>query len=84
MIYALQVERPARRSLAQLPNRDYRRVTEAIAVLRNTPRPPGCVKLTGSDLWRIRVGDYRVIYEINDTARIVTVVDVGHRRDVYR
>ncbi len=84
MIYTLQVERPARRSLAQLPNRDYRRVTAALAALRDTPRPPGCVKLTGSDLWRIRVGDYRVIYEIDDAAQVVTVIDVGHRRDVYR
>ncbi len=48
------------------------------------PRPPGCLKLTGADLWRIRIGDYRVIYAIDDALRLVMVVDVGHRGDVYR
>lgn len=84
MTYALQVERQARRSLAHLPDRDYQRVIAAIATLRQTPRPPGCLKLTDSHLWRVRVGDYRVVYEIDDARRTVTVLDVAHRRDVYR
>lgn len=49
-----------------------------------TPARRAQVKLTGSELWRIRVGVYRVIYAIDDAIRVVTVVDVGHRRDVYR
>lgn len=61
----------------------YPRVRDAIRDLANTPRPPGCKKLVGRDGWRIRVGDYRVIYEIDDSTRIVTVVHIGHRRDVY-
>jgi len=60
-------------------------VTEALAVLRDDPRPPGCVKLTGADdLWRIRVGQYRVVYTIRDDELLVLVVRVAHRRDVYR
>jgi mRNA interferase RelE/StbE len=47
------------------------------------PRPPGCRKLAHSEAWRIRVGDYRVIYEIDDSSHAVLVVHVGHRRDVY-
>jgi mRNA interferase RelE/StbE len=53
-------------------------------VLRENPRPANCRKLTGRDGWRIRIGDYRVIYEINDAALSLTVLHVGHRREVYR
>jgi mRNA interferase RelE/StbE len=52
--------------------------------LRENPRPANCRKLTGRDGWRIRIGDYRVIYEINDAAPSLTVFHVGHRREVYR
>jgi len=83
-LYTLQVERRARRTLAHLPDRDYQRITTAINALIQTPRPPGCLKLTGADLWRIRISDYRVIYAIDDAHRLVIVVDVGHRGDVYR
>jgi mRNA interferase RelE/StbE len=48
------------------------------------PRPPGCKKLRGENAWRIRVGDYRIIYEIHDQISQVIVVTVGHRREVYR
>jgi mRNA interferase RelE/StbE len=51
--------------------------------LEQDPRPPGCKKLKGRDAWRIRIGDYRVIYEINDGHLIVTVITIGHRREVY-
>jgi len=84
MTYTVIILRAARKSLAQLPEADYQRVIAAINALAQNPRPPGCIKLTGSPYWRIRVGVYRVIYDIEDTARIVTVVTVGHRRDVYR
>ena len=84
MNYELEVLRRAQRALARLPQRDYERVRDAIRALADEPRPPGCRQLTGREGWRIRVGRYRVIYEIDDTVRIVTVLDVGHRRDVYR
>jgi len=62
-----------------------RRVDAAILALADNPRPAGCVKLSGlSDLWRIRVGDYRVVYEIRDRQLIVLIVGVAHRREIYR
>ena len=70
--------------MARLPRRDFERVRDAVRALGADPRPPGCKKLSGRAGWRIRVGRYRVIYEVEDTVRIVTVLDVGHRRDVYR
>jgi mRNA interferase RelE/StbE len=59
-------------------------VYEAIERLQEEPRPPGCRKLSDREGWRLRVGDYRVIYEIDDEQRTVTVLQVGHRRDIYR
>lgn len=59
------------------------RMAEAIEQLGSNPRPAGCVKLKGRAEWRLRVGDYRVLYRIDDEKLIVTVVDAGHRSDVY-
>ncbi len=57
----------------------------ALDSLAKNPRPPGCVKLQGGDdLYRVRVGDYRVVYTIQDTVLVVLVVEAGHRRDIYR
>lgn len=62
-----------------------RKVLAAIEALAENPRPPSCKKLVGQDGWRIRVANtYRVIYEIHDRVLLVTVVDVGHRREIYR
>ena len=60
------------------------RIANALARLADNPRPPGSVKLTGLQAYRVRVGDYRIIYEIYDGELIVLVIDVGHRREVYR
>jgi len=84
MTYSLSILRRAQKELAQLPTAAYQRVRDAIRELSDQPRPPGCRKLTGREGWRIRVGDYRVIYEIDDSQRQVTVVAIGNRRDVYR
>jgi mRNA interferase RelE/StbE len=84
MIYTVLILRRAQKELASLTGPDYVRVRDAILALANDPRPPGCQKLTGREAWRIRVGDYRVLYEINDDALTVTVVHVGHRGSVYR
>ena len=84
MTYAIAILRRAQKELQRLPRADYERVRDAIRALADAPRPPGCVALTGRDGWRIRVGNYRVIYEINDTQHLVTILHVGHRRDVYR
>ncbi|HEV2489758.1 MAG TPA: type II toxin-antitoxin system RelE/ParE family toxin [Candidatus Acidoferrales bacterium] len=84
MNYSLFVLPRVQRALAGLPREDYDRVKSAIARLAENPRPAGCQKLAGRDGWRVRVGDYRIIYEIDGSVRSVTVLDVGHRREVYR
>ena len=61
-----------------------RRIDEAIVKLSNHPRPVGSKKLVGAPLYRIRIGTYRVVYEIDDNRKTVTIVTVGHRGDVYR
>jgi mRNA interferase RelE/StbE len=61
------------------------RILRRVSALADDPRPSGVVKLSGADdLWRIRIGDYRVIYRLVDAVLVVTVVEVGHRREVYR
>jgi mRNA interferase RelE/StbE len=67
-----------------LPKDIRARVAEKLAARSANPRPPRSVKLTGEDAYRIRVGDYRIIYTIEDDRLIVLVIDVGHRREVYR
>ena len=84
MSYTVSVLRRAQRELGQLPAEAYPRVRDAIRALAQDPRPPGCRKLTAREGWRIRVDDYHVIYEIDDQQQVVTVLHVGHRRDVYR
>jgi mRNA interferase RelE/StbE len=82
--YAVVFARSARRDLELLEARVARRVIARIEALASNPRPPGCVKLRGADdLWRIRVGEYRVIYSIDDAGHIVDISAVRHR-DAYR
>jgi mRNA interferase RelE/StbE len=76
--------RSARKALETPPNTVVMRVLKRIETLATTPRRNGCRKLAGSDnLWRIRIGDYRVIYSIDDVQRIVDVNGVRHRKDAY-
>jgi mRNA interferase RelE/StbE len=82
--YQVEMLSRAQKALARLPQQDYERVRDAIGALTEDPRPAGCRKLAGRDGWRIRIGQYRVIYEIENAIRVVTVLDVGHRRDIYR
>jgi len=82
--YRVDVSSRAERALDRLLPSDARRIYAAIFALADNPRPYGCIKLSGQEAWRIRVGDYRVIPTINDQALVVLVVQVGHRRDVYR
>ncbi len=83
--YRVEIRRDAQRQLAALPSAVRRRIDAKIQALAENPRPAGVKKLAGSDpAWRIRVGDYRVIYTIADDALIVLVVKIGHRQHVYR
>ncbi len=83
MEYDVFILRRAQKELANLPKSNYERGRDAIAALASNPRPAGCKKLSGREGWRIRSGDYRIIYEIDDRQRQVTVLHEGHRRDVY-
>ncbi len=83
-MYDVRIRRQAQRQLAQLPAGIYEQVRDAVRMLANQPRPAECRKLKGREGWRIRAGSYRVIYEIDDQQDTVTVLHIGHRRDVYR
>jgi len=84
MPYRLRITRSAVKELKRLPEGIQQRIRQAIQVLADDPRPPGCRKLKGRTDYRIRVGDYRVLYEIDDDTQTVIVWRVGHRRNVYR
>ena len=84
-MYALLIKRSAERDLRRLPRALFERVNERILVLRDDPRPHGVRKLAGVlEGWRVRVGDYRILYQIDDEAKTVTIVRVKHRREAYR
>ena len=82
--YSVLVKRSATKELADLPLRDRQRVVARIEGLALDPRPSGCEKLSGEEKYRIRQGDLRILYEIDDRKTIVMIVKLGHRRDVYR
>lgn len=83
MTYNLSILRRAQKALADLPKGDYERIRNAVFALAENPRPSGCKKLIGRDGWRIREGIYRVIYEVDDLKQQVTILEIGHRRDIY-
>lgn len=83
--YRVEFAEPARKQFLALPRDAQRRIAPRVDALARTPRPHGVEKLKGVEgLYRIRVGDYRVVYEIRDDVLLVLVVKVGNRRDVYR
>lgn len=82
--YELVFKRSVAKDLRAIPKRDVARILQRIESLRLDPRPPGCEKLSGLDRYRVRQGVYRILYEVIDSRLIVTVVKVGHRKQVYR
>jgi mRNA interferase RelE/StbE len=80
----LRISPRAERQLGALDRQIYQRVKARLEELSTNPRPSGCSKLKEREGWRIRSGDYRVLYDIDDTAKIVRILDVGHRREIYR
>jgi mRNA interferase RelE/StbE len=84
-MYKVTFKKKAGKELRKLPSTVLKRVSKSIDDLEENPRPDGSKKLKGSDenTWRIRTGDYRVIYVIEDTIKIVEIRKVGHRKDVY-
>ncbi|WP_209329145.1 type II toxin-antitoxin system RelE family toxin [Lunatimonas salinarum] len=82
--YEITVTKSAAKELSKLPKQVNNKLIEAILALSGDPRPAGAIKLRGgSENWRIRVGDYRVVYAIDDEVLVVDVRKVGHRKDIY-
>ena len=82
--YNVRIKPSAIKELEALPAKDRRRIATKIQALGNNPRPVGCEKLAGHDKYRIRQGNYRVLFTIEDDVLIVTVIAIGNRRDIYR
>jgi len=82
--YRLAFKKYVSKDLRSIPNADVRRILERFDELASNPRPLGSEKLSGQERYRIRQGDYRIIYEIDEGVLVVVVVKVGHRREVYR
>lgn len=82
--YSVFIKPSAAKELESVPDKDRRRLVRRIQGLAADPRPPSTEKLTGDDRFRVRQGDYRVVYAINDQTHEVVVVKIGNRRDVYR
>lgn len=82
--YSLIVRKSVYKDVKGIPKDDVRRILACIAALADDPRPPGSKKLSGQERYRLRQGDYRILYEIEDDKLIICVVKVRHRRDVYR
>ncbi len=83
-MYQILIEKRARKALLKIAQRDQTKIIDAIQALKENQHPVGSKKLVGRDAWRIRIGNYRVIYEIYDEKLIIDVIDLGHRKDIYR
>ncbi|MGC6426352.1 MAG: type II toxin-antitoxin system RelE family toxin [Akkermansiaceae bacterium] len=81
--YSLEIRKSVEKDLKRISRQDQIRILTKIVALVEDPRPPGCKKLSGQERYRLRQGNYRILYEIRDERLIVTVVKVGNRRDVY-
>lgn len=84
MVYQIEYVNAAERVIRGLPKQLQSRILGRIETLSTNPRPHGSIKLQNQDAYRIRVGDYRIIYSIHDKQLLILVIDIGHRREVYR
>jgi len=83
-MYKIIIERRAAKEIESLPNDMIQHVTDAIGHLKSTPRPHGVKKLIGENGWRIRARDYRILFTIDDTQKVITIYRIRHRREAYR
>jgi mRNA interferase RelE/StbE len=83
-MYRIQYSAKVLKELNNLENRDYLRIRERIISLVEEPRPTGSLKLTNEDGYRTRVGDYRILYEIDDDNKIIKLLKLGHRKEIYK
>jgi len=84
MSYSLLILRRAQKELGSVSEPHRSAIIRIIGLMDKNPRPAGCLKLTGRPAWRVKVGNYRIIYEIDDDARKILIAHIGHRKDVYR
>ena len=84
MPYQIILSNAAAKQLRKLPTPIAQRIQVQLLELENDPRPTGCKKLVNVEAWRIRIGDYRVIYEILDEILVISVIEIGHRKEVYK
>lgn len=84
MSYTIVINKIAIKTLEKINEPDYSKIKEAIFQLADNPRPQGYIKLKNRDGYRIRAGNYRIIYEINDTILLIDVINIGHRKDIYK
>ena len=83
-MHKIELRRRAQRALDRLPENDFNAVLGTLQDLTNTPRPKGVEKIKSAGLWRVRQGDYRIVYSIDDDQKIVTILRIGHRREIYK
>ncbi|MHC4065865.1 MAG: type II toxin-antitoxin system RelE family toxin [Planctomycetota bacterium] len=82
--YTVRISHSAEKEMDRLPEKTFERVAQVILKLERDPRPRGSKKLRGVDDYRLRVGQYRILYSVDDRQRVIVVSAVGHRREVYR
>ncbi len=82
--YSIEFKRSVVKDLRGIPSKDIQRILQRIDSLADDPRPPGCEKLSGLERYRLRQGNYRILYEILDERVLIVVVKIGHRRSVYQ
>ena len=83
-MHRVELRRNAQKALDRLQKQERSKIISALLELEQNPRPIGVEKVRGTELWRIREGDYRIVYHVDDKNKIITIVRIGHRRDVYR
>ena len=82
--YKITIKKSAAKELEDIPKKDLRKIIKRIQSLAQNPRPPGSQKLSGKDRFRVRQGNYRIVYSIKDKDSIIDIVKIGHRREIYR
>lgn len=84
MMYSLYLSKKNLKELEDIPEPYYSKIKKEIYALEENPFPNGCIKLTNENAYRIRVGNYRIIYEVNENILTISIVKIGHRKDVYK
>ena len=82
--YRIQVKKSAEKELSKIPKKELLKILEKIESLSDNPHPTGSIKLSNQDKYRVRVGNYRILYKVEDNILTVFVVKIGHRKDIYR